>query len=113
MRYPGFMDRRQVLAAARIGLTVAAALVLLALVVGVRPRVQAQEQGTAPMSASTCYVCSGATSATDVAPAMHSVAAALPPPLPELPSLLMPLGTVVRVAPPPPLAPPRSPPPRA
>jgi hypothetical protein len=107
------MDRRQALALARVGITAAAALVLVALVVGVRPRALAQEQGAAPMTSSACYVCNGATSAADVAPAMHSVAAALPAPLPALPGLLMPLGIVLRVAPSPPLAPPRSPPPRA
>ena len=107
------MDRRRVLATARVGLTVATALVMLALVMGVRPRVQAQDQGAPPLSSNACYVCNGAATAADAAPAMHSVAAALPAPLPELPGLFTPLGVTLRVAVPPPLDPPLSPPPRA
>jgi hypothetical protein len=106
------MDRKRLLAA-HVGLTIAAALVMLALVAGLRPRVQAHEQGAPPLSSSACYVCNGAATAADVAPAMHSVAAALPAPLPEMPGLFTPLSVTVRVAVPPPLDPPLSPPPRA
>lgn len=90
-----------------------ALLAMWALVIGIKPRVLAQEQGPAPQEAGVCYICSGAPAAASAAPATDSVALPPPPPL-----ALMPVGSshVVLVPHPPPqtlLIAPSTPPPRA
>jgi hypothetical protein len=90
-----------------------ALLAVLALVAGVRPRVLAEEHGSAPAERSICVLCDGGATAATVAPSVDSVA--LNPSLLTLPA---PLGLVVAPVPaqiPPGIASarPPAPPPRA
>jgi hypothetical protein len=57
-------------------LTALALITALALVLGVRPRVLAEEVGVAPIEAGVCFLCDGSVSAATIAPVAEVV---LPP----------------------------------
>jgi hypothetical protein len=62
------MGSRTAVATARWSLTALALIMALALVLGVRPRVLAQEVGVAPIETGACFLCDGSASAATVAP---------------------------------------------
>jgi hypothetical protein len=70
------MGSRAALATSRWVLTALALITALALVLGVRPRVLAQEVGVAPIETGVCFLCDGSVSAAAIAPAAD---VALPP----------------------------------
>jgi hypothetical protein len=67
------MGSKTIAATPRWALTTLALLTALALVLGVQPRVLAQEVGVAPIESGICFLCDGSVSAAAMAPAAESV----------------------------------------
>ncbi|MGH2603838.1 MAG: hypothetical protein ACRDJ9_31195, partial [Dehalococcoidia bacterium] len=67
------MDRIASWKPARWAVTALALLIVLALVLGVRPRVIAEESGFSQAQAGVCLLCDGGATAATVAPAADSV----------------------------------------
>ena len=101
------------LTSGRLSVTLAALLVAVALMLGVRPRALARQVGPAPVDPAVCVLCDGSVTAAAVAPASDMVAFGPPPSPAALP------GAVLLAMPLPALPPPRAavlpsvPPPRA
>jgi hypothetical protein len=107
------MDRTARWKPARWAVTALALLTVFALVLGVRPRVIAEQSGFSPAQTGVCFLCDGAATAATVAPAADSVSLGLAAPM-----LVFPCAIVVdRSDPLAPAglgnAPPPQPPPRA
>jgi hypothetical protein len=106
------MDGRTIRLGARWSVTALALIVVLALVLGLRPRILAEQVGVAPTDGAACFLCDGSATAATIAPVGRILPTVIPP-LTLLGAAMLLLPALTLAAPGLGSAPPPPPPPRS